>query len=99
MLFERVVCGVDGSPASLEALRQAATIRPPDGRLVAVIVADASVDAEAEALREAALLEIGDMPLAEARSSKTADSLAAGDSGPRASLFALATPKRTTHDG
>jgi nucleotide-binding universal stress UspA family protein len=67
MLFERIVCGVDGSPAGLEALRQAATIRPPDGRLVAVIVSDASVHAEAEKTREAVLLEIGDLPLAEAQ--------------------------------
>jgi hypothetical protein len=53
MLFERIVCGVDGSPAGFEALRQAATIRPPDRRLVAVIVPDASVHAETGMTRKA----------------------------------------------
>ena len=93
MLFERIVCGVDGSPASLEALRQAATIRPPDGRLVAVIVSDASVHAEAETAREAAMLEIGDMPLAEAQivEGPPIPSLLAIAGRERASLLAVGT--------
>jgi nucleotide-binding universal stress UspA family protein len=82
MLFERIVCGVDGSPAGFEALRQAATIRVPDGRLIAAIVSEASLAtpsgleadrlaaalrAEAQETREAALREIGDLPFAEAQ--------------------------------
>jgi Universal stress protein family len=43
MIFERIVCGVDGSPAGFEALRQAATVRVPDGRLIAAIVSEASL--------------------------------------------------------
>ena len=93
MLFERIVCGVDGSPASLEALRQAAIIRPPDGRLVAVIVSDAFVHAEAETSREAALLEIGDVPLAEAQivEGRPIPSLLAIAGRERASLLAVGT--------
>lgn len=40
-VFERVVCGVDGSPESLEAVRQATVLTEPDGRLVLVAVVDA----------------------------------------------------------
>lgn len=40
-MFERVVCGVDGSPESLEAVRQASVLTAPDGRLVLVAVVDA----------------------------------------------------------
>jgi nucleotide-binding universal stress UspA family protein len=93
MLFERIVCGVDGSPASLEALRQAATIRPPDGRLAAVIVSDASVHEEAETTREAALLEIGDLPWAETQivEGPPIPSLLAIAGRERASLLAVGT--------
>lgn len=38
--FNRVVCFVDGSPDGLEALRQAATLRAPDGELVGVVPLD-----------------------------------------------------------
>jgi nucleotide-binding universal stress UspA family protein len=57
--FNRVVCFVDGSPDGLEALRQAAVLRPPDGELVGVVPLDLGVAAEAgfEATHAAAQLE------------------------------------------
>jgi nucleotide-binding universal stress UspA family protein len=39
-VFERVVCGIDGSPESLEALRQAERLRPETGELHLVAVAE-----------------------------------------------------------
>ena len=58
-LFSRVVCFVDGSPDGLEALRQAAAIRAPEGQLVGVVPLDLAVAAEAgfEATHAAAQLE------------------------------------------
>jgi nucleotide-binding universal stress UspA family protein len=41
-MFERVVCGVDGSAESLEAVRQADVALEPGGRLVLVSVVDLS---------------------------------------------------------
>jgi nucleotide-binding universal stress UspA family protein len=38
--FERIVCGVDGTPGSLEAARQAERLRSPDGTLRLVAVAE-----------------------------------------------------------
>jgi nucleotide-binding universal stress UspA family protein len=35
--FERIVCGVDSSPQSLEGVRQALEIAPPDARALAVL--------------------------------------------------------------
>jgi nucleotide-binding universal stress UspA family protein len=42
-VFERVVCGIDGSPESLEALRQADRLRPETGELHLVAVAELSL--------------------------------------------------------
>jgi nucleotide-binding universal stress UspA family protein len=39
-VFERIVCGVDGSPESREAVRQADGVLEPGGRLVLVAVVD-----------------------------------------------------------
>lgn len=39
-VFERVVCGIDGTPESLEALRQADKLRPSSGRLHLLAVAE-----------------------------------------------------------
>lgn len=39
-IFARIVCGVDGSPESLEAVRQSDVLLEPGGRLVLVAVAD-----------------------------------------------------------
>ena len=57
--FNRVVCFVDGSPDGLEALRQAAALRAPDGELVGVVPLDLGLAAEAgfEATHAAAQLE------------------------------------------
>jgi nucleotide-binding universal stress UspA family protein len=57
--FSRVVCFVDGSPDGLEALRQAAALRAPDGELVGVVALDLGLAAEAgfEATHAAAQLE------------------------------------------
>jgi nucleotide-binding universal stress UspA family protein len=41
-MFTRVVCGVDGSAESLEAVRQADVVAAPGGRLVLVSVVDLS---------------------------------------------------------
>jgi nucleotide-binding universal stress UspA family protein len=38
-IFERIVCGVDGTPESLVAVRQAVRIQDPDGRLYLTAVA------------------------------------------------------------
>ena len=81
MVFERVVCGVDGSPAGFEALRQAALLRVAGARLVAATICDAEMGAgagasegaliaqlrdEASVTRDAALGEIGDVPFSDA---------------------------------
>lgn len=42
-IFDRVVCGVDGSPAGLEALRQAKRLLAPEGSLLAATVCDPSI--------------------------------------------------------
>jgi nucleotide-binding universal stress UspA family protein len=69
MMLERIVCGVDGSEAGFEALRQARTLLAPGGRLVAVTALEEhlavhagmqapkvldELRAEAEATRQAA---------------------------------------------
>ena len=57
--FNRVVCFVDGSPDGLEALRQAVTLRAPNGELVGVVPLDLGLAAEAgfQATHAAAQLE------------------------------------------
>ena len=45
--FERVVCGVDLSEQSLEAVRQAARLVEPDGALTLVAVAELEVAVQA----------------------------------------------------
>lgn len=39
-VFDRIVCGVDGSPESLEAVRQSGVLLEPDGALVLVAAVD-----------------------------------------------------------
>ena len=46
-IFERIVCGVDGSEAGLAALSQAKQLLTPGGRLLALTVADLGVAAQA----------------------------------------------------
>ena len=43
MIFERIVCGVDGSPESAEAVRQADLLMAPGGHMLLVGVADVAV--------------------------------------------------------
>lgn len=42
-IFARVLCGIDGSPQSLEALRQVERLRPPTGELHLATVAELSL--------------------------------------------------------
>lgn len=67
MIFERIVCGVDGWPASFEALRQAAVLRSDAGRIVAMTVREDGVDERADAAGESTRDLVRDVPLAEAR--------------------------------
>lgn len=46
-IFDRIVCGVDGSKAALDALGQARRLLAPGGRLVAVTVCELAVAAQA----------------------------------------------------
>jgi nucleotide-binding universal stress UspA family protein len=55
MIFDRIVCGVDGSAAGFEALRQAVLLHAPGGRVVALTVCESHL-----AAREgASLLAVG----------------------------------------
>lgn len=58
-VFERIVCGVDGSPAGDEGLRQAIALRPPEGELAVVVVVDLAVAVQSgfQAARTAQRLE------------------------------------------
>jgi nucleotide-binding universal stress UspA family protein len=46
-VFDRIVCGIDDSDAGLEAVRQAASLAHPGGRLVALAVFDEALASEA----------------------------------------------------
>jgi nucleotide-binding universal stress UspA family protein len=82
MIFERIVCGVDGSPAGFEALRQATLLRSDEARVLAVTVCEtdpgppggaaagpltAELCDRATITRDAAREHLRDVPLAEAR--------------------------------
>ena len=58
-VFERIVCGVDGSPAGFDALSQALVLRTPQGELFALTAANIGQAAQAgfEASRAAHQLE------------------------------------------
>jgi nucleotide-binding universal stress UspA family protein len=81
MTLERIVCGVDGSEAGFEALRQGRRLLAPGGRIVAVTVVEERIavhagmlasrvlddlQAEAEAVRQAAQELLGGLDAAEA---------------------------------
>jgi nucleotide-binding universal stress UspA family protein len=102
VIFDRIVCGFDGSPAGCEALRQAVLLRPTDGRLLAVTISETRLAArtgvhaarfaaqlrdEAEETRARAPAEIDGIPFAEAR-------IVAGR--PIPSLLAVAGHERAT---
>jgi nucleotide-binding universal stress UspA family protein len=77
-VFERVVCGVESSPESLVAVRQAARLVSPDGRLVLVSVADVALAAQAGW----AATSVSDQIVAEAREAlATAENEAPGAEG------------------
>jgi nucleotide-binding universal stress UspA family protein len=57
-MFEQVICGVDGSPAGLVAVRQAARLVQPDGRLILTAVANVAVAAHAGMLASDLWVEI-----------------------------------------
>lgn len=57
-VFDRVVCGTSGCPASLEAVRQAALLVSPDGVLAIVACADVAVAAAAGFLATQAAEEL-----------------------------------------
>lgn len=82
MIFERLVCGVDGSPAGFEALRQATQLRSDAARILAVTVCETHLSARtgaaagrltaelrerASVTRDEAWQQIRDVPLAEAQ--------------------------------
>lgn len=50
-MFERVVCGIDGSPESLEAIRQAERLRPETGELHLGALVQAAEQGEAASAR------------------------------------------------
>jgi nucleotide-binding universal stress UspA family protein len=59
MIFERILCGVDGSPEGEEALRQAIVLRAPEGKILAVVVSNPAEAAHAgfQATRAASQIE------------------------------------------
>jgi nucleotide-binding universal stress UspA family protein len=82
MIFDRVLCGVDGSEASLIGVRQAARLAAPEGRLLLRSVCDTDIAihggwaataveqglrAEAREAVESARRAVGDSRLADAR--------------------------------
>lgn len=82
MILERILCGVDGSPESLEGLRQAIALRSPESRIVALTVCELSLATragfqaaqaaaqlleDAHTAREASAQELTGVPFCEAR--------------------------------
>jgi len=101
-VFERIVCGADGSSDSLVALRQALALRAPEGHLIAVTArylagaihagatapaAAEELDAEAAAAQERATQAIGGAPGTETR---------LVDGRPLDSLLAVVKEERAT---
>jgi len=81
-VFDRIVCGIDGSPEALGALRQAKRLLAPGGRILALTVSDlsaavqagwsasdiaAQLKREAEQARDEAFRELAGLADAEAR--------------------------------
>jgi nucleotide-binding universal stress UspA family protein len=82
MIFERIVCGVDGSPEGFEALRQAATLRTAEAGLLSVTACESHLPAltgagagqlgqklrdEAGRTRDLALASLRGVPFGDAR--------------------------------
>ena len=49
MIFDRIVCGVDGSPAGFEALGQATRVRADAARILALAVCPPNLGARTDA--------------------------------------------------
>jgi nucleotide-binding universal stress UspA family protein len=82
MIFDRILCGVDGSPAGDEALRQAVILRTPEGSVFGVVVSNpievihagfqaphaaAQIAADAERILASARQTLASVSTAEAR--------------------------------
>ena len=98
-VFERILCGVDGTPASLVAVRQALRLQDADGSVLLSAVANLAQAAQAgmAAVHAAALLEHeAKAALAEARAiaPSAASKLVNGD--PVAVLLTQAEAERAT---
>ena len=94
MIFERIVCGVDGSPAGFEALRQATWLRSDAARILSVTACETPQSERAGcAARDAAWELIGDVPLAEAQvvEGRPVPALLAALDRESATLFAVGT--------
>lgn len=71
MIFERIVCGVDGSPEGFEALRQATLLRSDAGRILALTACETPQgERPGRAARDAARELLRDVPLGDARTVK-----------------------------
>lgn len=57
-VFDRIMCGVDGTPQSVQAVRQAARLRAPGGSLAVVTVIEVGLAAEAGWLATQAAAEM-----------------------------------------
>lgn len=91
MIFERIVCGVDGSPAGFVALRQAAVLGSDAARILAVTVCETHPGAGTGAA--AGGERIRDLPFAEARivEGRPVPALLAALDGESATLLAVGT--------
>ena len=89
-VFSRVICGVDGSPESLTAVRQAARLLDADGSLILIAVAHVAQAAQAgmSAVHAAALLQQeAEEALAAAQSEAPSASTRLVNGDPRAVLL------------
>ena len=80
-IFDRIVCGVDGTPESLTAVRQARRLRPPAGSLLLVVAVSLAKAAQAGmAARHAAELmqDDAEQALAEAKEIASAEGKVVG---------------------
>jgi nucleotide-binding universal stress UspA family protein len=98
-IFERILCGVDGTPESLVAVQQAVRLQDPDGTLQLVAAANLAKAAQAgmAAPRAAALLQQeAEAGLAEARAVAPAAREKLVDGDPAAVLLREADATKAT---
>ena len=97
--FERILCGVDGTPASLVAVRQALRLQDPDGSILLSAVANLALAAHAgmAATHAAELMQHdAEAALAEARAIAPSASSKLSNGDPVAVLLAQADAERVT---